>query len=403
MSKRKSDWKDDSHEVSIISTVAEFLQITDGLSGPLDTEYLYRGQADVQWRVDCSAVRRLALDPTVNPTLIGHTLVAYMATLLDGASFYVGTCPELPQGCSELEVLAQLQHQGAATGLIDFSTNPLVALWFACSGHPTSDGAVYGLSRSDIRSTNENDARYRVVDYFYGAGSFDVPYVWCPGALSGRPASQESVFVLGVPFLWPSLLRRVVIDKKVKTILLDELRAEHGISEDILFADFTGFAHANSVPRPFDIEHVMQFWTERVSSFREESPERAQAYVDCGLVYVEAGRHEQAIEQFTKAVTEDSDNVGAYVNRAGAKLCIDNFFGALSDYNVAIEKFEKTDGVDIEKVARVYWDRGRTLMKIGQNEQGYADCNRALKMGLKMFYNGTGIVDRIEKMLDYQS
>jgi hypothetical protein len=34
---------------------------------------------------------------------------------------------------SNLELLLELQHYGAATGLIDFSRDFLVALWFACN------------------------------------------------------------------------------------------------------------------------------------------------------------------------------------------------------------------------------------------------------------------------------
>ena len=367
-----------------ISTVEEFHRnIRSGVS---ETEFYYRGQANIQWRVDCSAVRRLALDPAVDPARIGHALVAYMAELLGGASRYIGTCPELPAGCSQLDVLAQLQHQGAATGLIDFSTKPLVALWFACSGHPTEDGAVFVLSRSDVVSTDEAEARRRgVVNYFYGARARDVPYLWRPRALRGRPASQESIFVLGVPFLWPPLLRRIVIDKGAKAALLDELQAEYGIDEDALFPDLAGYAHANAVSRPFDADRVIRFWADQVASFPAGTPERAQAHVDRGLAYVEMGLDRPAIEQFTEAATADPENVGAYVNRAASKFRLGDYKGALPDYNSAIERLEKTTNVDKQRVGRVYWDRGETLIKLGQEEQGCADCNRAIEMGFMMW------------------
>ena len=34
---------------------------------------------------------------------------------------------------SDLEILADIQHNGGATCLVDFSKNLLTALWFACS------------------------------------------------------------------------------------------------------------------------------------------------------------------------------------------------------------------------------------------------------------------------------
>ncbi|WP_431247265.1 FRG domain-containing protein [Leifsonia xyli] len=33
---------------------------------------------------------------------------------------------------SDLELLADLQHYGVATRLVDFTSNPMTALWFAC-------------------------------------------------------------------------------------------------------------------------------------------------------------------------------------------------------------------------------------------------------------------------------
>ena len=58
---------------------------------------------------------------------------------------------------------------------------------------PTEDGAVYVLSRFDVVHTDEAEARRRgVVNYFYGAGARDVPYLWRPRALRGRPVSQDS-------------------------------------------------------------------------------------------------------------------------------------------------------------------------------------------------------------------
>lgn len=47
-----------------------------------------------------------------------------------------------------------MQHYGCPTRLLDITTNPLVALYFACIGEDNSDGAIY------IFSVNKRDVRY---------------------------------------------------------------------------------------------------------------------------------------------------------------------------------------------------------------------------------------------------
>lgn len=174
-----------------------------------------------------------------------------------------GTCPELPPGCSDLELLAQLQHQGAATGLIDFTLDPLVALWFACVGHPESDGAVYVLPRSKVQEADAAALRSRsLLDYFYRSNMRDwstKPHLWCPTPTRGRPAAQSAVFIFGVPFLWPAFLGKATINRSAKFNLLSELRSEHGITEESLFVDFAGYAQANSASKPYDLRRTTEF------------------------------------------------------------------------------------------------------------------------------------------------
>ena len=153
-----------------ISTVGEFLQCLEPMTrGAAPDSFLYRGQADSDWDVNCSAVRRLATNRADTQQAPAHpAVVSYLDSLLREAAQHVGKWADLPGGFSQLQILAQLQHFGAATPLIDFTLNPFVALWFASNDRLDRDGAVYTLSRRDLREIDESDVGAKdIISYFY--------------------------------------------------------------------------------------------------------------------------------------------------------------------------------------------------------------------------------------------
>ena len=325
------------------------------------------------------------------PTAVPHWLLAYTADLVRGAQQQHVACPELRECQSELEILAQLQHHGAATGLIDFTMSPLVALWFACSERPADDGAVYVLPRSETRVITESEVLTRPAPaFFYRVDQVhEQPYLWCPRrTLPGRPASQASALVLGVVSLWPKLLWKVMIDKRSKPALLEELRTEHGIAEDTLFPDFAGYAHMNSSSKPFDAERLMHFWKEREESFLGEN--RVRACLDRGIALCELEEYQQAVECFTEAMSLNAKSVAAHIYRSRARIQLKNYEGAIEDCDTAIELLEGRGGGSAqERIADAYWQKGVTLRRSGQEEQGQIYMRRALEMGVEMYHTPT--------------
>ena len=99
-----------------------------------DGQYLFRGVSKGSYEIEASAYRRLPEGARNNPAW----LLRINQDLIEKAQLLVHD-QKNGQRLSDLELLAELQHFGAATCLIDFTRNALVALWLACQQSTTRD------------------------------------------------------------------------------------------------------------------------------------------------------------------------------------------------------------------------------------------------------------------------
>lgn len=241
--------------------IRRIAQATIGLSVSV-----YRGQGDRIWGLESAAYRRLK--HTLNKERPGtDEHINYNEQLLETARLK-GLHQRGFRELCDLELLAELQHLGAATCLMDFTWNAGVALWFAAREHPDKDGAVIvldvGHSYSHRISTRELDTAtdLRTILSVETRLKADFPYetdaqrpmtehhwYWTPEGLNARIQKQDSALVFNGSGVWPEPYPTVRVRRRDKASLLGELRNLLNISEEALFGDIHGFAQLHGVGR----------------------------------------------------------------------------------------------------------------------------------------------------------
>ena len=175
---------------------------------------------------------------------------------------------------SELELLALLQHQGAATRLLDCSRNAFVALWFACRSQPEKDGVLIGFQLGENAVHLDTATLRHSIDDLLGMACGRLLW-WQPRSLSPRISAQQAVFVFGqvVDEPWGSIrlgeggvglgdigsipgAAVIFVSAQLKTVLNRLWEPLLGFGEESLFPDLEGFALAHGVDKPFPAEFI---------------------------------------------------------------------------------------------------------------------------------------------------
>jgi hypothetical protein len=247
---------------------------------------VWRGHGDVGWRLTSKAGR------------LGFTaadMFRQETTMLEKAR-KIGA--DSAQYMGDWEILARLRHHGAATRLIDCTTDPFVALWFLCDDDTDdvrqSDGLLLALQRKPFVE----------ITHPYASGNYQKAFephhrparlIYTTPPIDVRIAAQRGVFVLhtdpksdatapnselGEPeipteswrtnhkryldqlcasedlaaqrgrllYQFPDLIG-VVIPAAVKPILLEMLEGNFGFTRETMFPDFSGMGEFYSEQR----------------------------------------------------------------------------------------------------------------------------------------------------------
>jgi tetratricopeptide (TPR) repeat protein len=333
-------------------------------------QHLFRGVSTESYKIEPSACRRLPKSHRNNPS----KLLKINKDLIEKARS-LGHDQKDGKQLSDLELLAELQHFGAATCLIDFSHNALIALWFACqqSSKGKANGKVFAVNRYDIihLKTVTPDLVKKNIDHFLKPDRNNkyLLYQWQPKLQNNRIIAQQSVFLFSGSQIEAEA--ECVIEKSSKQDILTSLEQILGLTEASIYPDFDGFARLHAQDKPYIEPDPIGFWVR-------------------GIYAHQANNLDDAIEYYTEVIQldpEDSSIVtAAYHQRGNARIEKRVIDSAIKDYNRVIEDYSKaielnpSDFRAYENLAEAYCQRGDAHYRRDNDDLAIKDYTKAIEM-----------------------
>ena len=330
-----------------------------------DGDYIFRGEPECYEKVSSTLYRQLEKARVESP---GDMVENVQSSELEEASKFT-------KKTDEFEILSEIQHFGGKTNLIDFTTDPYIALFFACYGPDSleEDGRVIlqdknGAAKDWIREPRNPDPDSRV-------------------------GAQKSIFVRppkGV--VVPD--KKVVIPKDLKQPILTFLaRQEPPISPESVYHDLQGsissqeirwktyaiYSSGDDWQRKGDEaenpDEKREYYQKAADCFTEvikRQPDNFGAYLNRGKVHASNGENALAIDDYTDAITLKPDFADAYYNLGIVHACNGENALAISAYTDAITL--KPDFAD------AYNNRGLVRKEKGNFDDAIADYTQSIEL-----------------------
>lgn len=224
------------------------------------------------------------------------------------------------------EVIALLQHYGGVTNLIDFTTDYLIALFFACNGSFDKDGRVILLSQR----------RYHTL---------------VPSVPVHRVTAQKSIFVRpkgGNIKIDNDKVRVVNVPGESKLSILEHLRNYHGLRRETIYNDIHGFI------------------------MLQNQNKRAREEFNQGVLRVNSKNYMTSIQHFNKAIQLDPEHAGSWNNRGAA-------YFKQGDCCKAIENFKKA--IELDPNHAIAWSNlGACYLRKGDLDSAINNIEKAIEL-----------------------
>lgn len=402
-------------------------------------KYAFRGQKNRSWKLHSAATRRLIQHYDCNEKISASeyfwriNLIYHRAALLEPARKY-GFGVEEGRKIPDMQLLAKLQHFGAATGLIDFTWDPLVALWFASEScldkaGNESAGTVYAIDLSDevrFQNLSSDEESLSAEEILSPSNSPQKQLYWeamFRGDATPRVLRQQSVFVIGRPIIPESFVTSIKILASDKQEILRELESVHKINRQTLFTDLQGFSSANG-PESFlaTLENSVNYlfqghlysrqkdFSNAVSSLKrciELDRDACEPYFLKGNAWTELENYDKALQDFNLAIryrdrfflSWERDKLRKispvvywplYFNRGNARAALSDFKGARADYDRATQLSEELR----DPIAMLIFNRGNASFMLGEYDAAVEDYSTAIGAGIKnaWFNKGNALI-----------